>query len=207
MVRSYLPKATRPAVVRINGASTVLYGVDLNSLPPTDYRHDFTERLPKFPPTQKQSAISIRGHKSCYTPRAGESNWTPCAGQTEMAEYVQTRHYQTANKHLTPTRIQNFGYLETNPNIGLFSQALRASIGQVPSYRAGIATGSGAIHQTKINKMELALSVAEIDYNNFLQTSAQVTRISRAFFTDNEKRYEVPEKISTTIKLQQKTTL
>ena len=52
---SYLPLATRPAVVRIRQLQAqYFYGVDLiQARTPTDYRHDFAELLPKFPSTQK----------------------------------------------------------------------------------------------------------------------------------------------------------
>lgn len=127
----------------------------------------------------------------------------PVPTQTEMAEYVQTKAaFLNSEQAFDADAYTEFlDSLETNPNMSqaLLAQALREDfrIDQVAARLSGpgLHLEAEAIHQAKINKMELALSVAEIDYNDFLPDLSASDEDLRAFFTDNEKRYEVPEKI------------
>ena len=127
----------------------------------------------------------------------------PVPTQTEMAEYVQTKAaFLNSEQAFDAEAYTEFlDSLETNPNMSqaLLAQALREDfrIDQVAARLSGpgLQLEAEAIHQAKINKMELALSVAEIDYNDFLPDLSASDEDLKAFFTDNEKRYEVPEKI------------
>jgi peptidyl-prolyl cis-trans isomerase D len=127
----------------------------------------------------------------------------PVPTQAEIGEYVQTKAaFLNSEQAFDAEAYTDFlDSLETNPNMSqaLLAQALREDfrIDQVAAslLGPGLQLEAEAILQAKINKMELALSVAEIDYNDFLPDLSASDEDLKAFFTDNEKRYEVPEKI------------
>lgn len=127
----------------------------------------------------------------------------PVPTQTEMGEYVQTKaaFLNSEQAFDTESYTEFLDNLETNPNMSpsLLAQALREDfrIDQVAARLSGpgLQLEGEAIQQAKISKMELALSVAEIDYNDFLPDLGTSEEDLKAFFADNEKRYEVPEKI------------